>query len=565
MKLVKILVALVILSMIFNLEFPVLVQANTNFGTGPGGVASKDGTSDLVLWLDANTLSGDDGFFVGNWPDKSGWGNNASQTNSGNQPSLETLELNGQSVVRFDGYPDLRLGDWLKISDSDELDNTAGLTIFTVINPAIIDYSERGILSKRVHWKENSSYTLFFHNGQCANPNCLLIDIDNNTSPNRFTSDPFTFTTNTPSQVSVLYDGSLLSTKLMVNATTQAILPVNSPSIPNYDSNLTLGTMNEGYTTQVKYPPFYKGDIAEVIIFRKALSSSEYLLIENYLSSKYDIDIAASGIDRYQGDTPINGDFDLDVAGIGKEFDGSNLTAASAGMIVKNKTFLADNGDYLLFGHKTLQNSLMTEDLPWDLNTYSNARRWSRYWHIDATDITTTTNGLVDIYFDYSDAGLSAFPINNETAYKLLTRTSSSETFSELAYPASTSGDQIIFSDISVSDLGSYVTLGTLNSNLSDTYFTFNVDKDGFGSGTVFSNPNGIECGTDCSEDFLYNTVVTLTASADYGSVFSNWNGDCSGSGDCIITIDNVKSVTASFSPEFYGYLPIIANSTSND
>ena len=41
------------------------------------------------------------------------------------------------------------------------------------------------------------------------------------------------------------------------------------------------------------------------------------------------------------------------------------------------------------------------------------------------------------------------------------------------------------------------------------------VNKDGTGSGTVTSNPAGIDCGSTCSQGFDHGTVVTLTATTD--------------------------------------------------
>ena len=74
------------------------------------------------------------------------------------------------------------------------------------------------------------------------------------------------------------------------------------------------------------------------------------------------------------------------------------------------------------------------------------------------------------------------------------------------------------------------------------------VTKEGTGSGTVISSPSGIDCGTDCSEAYDYETVVTLTATADTGAEFSGWSGGgCSGTGTCVVTMDADKTVTATF------------------
>ena len=79
------------------------------------------------------------------------------------------------------------------------------------------------------------------------------------------------------------------------------------------------------------------------------------------------------------------------------------------------------------------------------------------------------------------------------------------------------------------------------------TQYTLSVTKNGSGSGTVTSSPAGINCGSDCSEDYDENTVVDLTASAGPGSSFAGWSGDCSGTGSCTVTVDSAKSVTATF------------------
>jgi len=533
--------ALSVLIIIISFQPLRISLASTDPGSGPGGVDSTDGTGNLVLWLDANGITGDDGSFLSTWNDKSGWGNHASQSTMGNQPTLQTLELNNQSVARFDGLADFNEGDWLNISDADELDNTSGLTIFTVINPSGGGESVMGILSKRVYWLDKASYTIFFENALCSNTNCMLYDIDNNSMPyNRFTSDPYTFTNNIPAQVTVWYDGTQPLSKIMRNASTLSSSSPTSTSIPNYASNLTLGTMNEGYDSNTGIPHFYQGDIAEVIIYRKALNSAEHVLVENYLSSKFNIDIDPSGLDRFDGDTPANGNFDLDVAGIGLEADGSNSSAFSKGMIVQNNSFLADNGDYLLFGHGILTNTITTNDIPWigDPSAY----RWSRHWYMDVTDITIQTGGTVDIAFDYSDAGIAGSPVGDGSNFRLLKRSGTSGVFSELVYSASIVGDRVGFSGVSISDFGSNITLGFASNP------PLRVFINGTGSGTVTSNPAGIDCDPDCIESFGLDEVVTLIATPATGSTFSGWAGEgCSGTGTCEVTMDAARSVTATF------------------
>jgi hypothetical protein len=76
---------------------------------------------------------------------------------------------------------------------------------------------------------------------------------------------------------------------------------------------------------------------------------------------------------------------------------------------------------------------------------------------------------------------------------------------------------------------------------------TLTVTKAGTGSGTVTSNPTGIDCGPTCSAMFSHGTVVTLTATPVANSTFTGWSGACSGTGTCTVTMDQDRAVTATF------------------
>lgn len=78
------------------------------------------------------------------------------------------------------------------------------------------------------------------------------------------------------------------------------------------------------------------------------------------------------------------------------------------------------------------------------------------------------------------------------------------------------------------------------------------VSKSGAGSGSVWSVPAGIDCGTICSHTFADGTSVALTATAAAGSTFTGWSGGgCSGTGTCQVTLNAATTVTATFQPNF--------------
>lgn len=90
--------------------------------------------------------------------------------------------------------------------------------------------------------------------------------------------------------------------------------------------------------------------------------------------------------------------------------------------------------------------------------------------------------------------------------------------------------------------------------------YTVTVAPTGTGSGTVTSSPDGINCGSDCTESFYKDTIVTLTATPYAGSFFSGWSGGgCSGTGTCTATIVSAATVTAAFN---LNTLTVIKNGT---
>lgn len=78
----------------------------------------------------------------------------------------------------------------------------------------------------------------------------------------------------------------------------------------------------------------------------------------------------------------------------------------------------------------------------------------------------------------------------------------------------------------------------------------------GTGGGSVTSDVGDIDCsgaGADvCSADFDVDdaTDVTLTATADAGSTFTGWSGDCTGTDDCVVTVTEDTNVTATFAAD---------------
>lgn len=98
----------------------------------------------------------------------------------------------------------------------------------------------------------------------------------------------------------------------------------------------------------------------------------------------------------------------------------------------------------------------------------------------------------------------------------------------------------------------------TMNANQSVTATftappatnTLTVNRTGTGaaSGTVTSQPAGINCGATCSANFTAGSQVILTATASGGATFTGWSGGgCSGTATCTVTMSGNVTVAANF------------------
>lgn len=81
-------------------------------------------------------------------------------------------------------------------------------------------------------------------------------------------------------------------------------------------------------------------------------------------------------------------------------------------------------------------------------------------------------------------------------------------------------------------------------------HHSLGVGIQGTGTGSVVSDLPGIDCSSNggfCFASFFDVDAVTLTATADPGSSFVGWTGDCSGNGPGSVTMDAPRSCTATF------------------
>ncbi|MBS1638150.1 MAG: T9SS type A sorting domain-containing protein [Bacteroidetes bacterium] len=433
--------------------------------TGPAGIG---GTSTNMLWLkaDVGVTNATNNASVSAWNDQSGNGNNVSQATGNSQPIYQTGIINGFPAILFDNNNGTN--DKLQGADSPTLDNTSGYTFFTVSRQLNLDgASARVIVSKRNSVDVDESFMLFYYTG-----NKFFVDVQ--TTNNRFNSAS-AFANNTNYIIDMVYDGTLASgsrSKLYIGESLDVSATETSTLVPDNNSPFVVGS------TDATDPRPFGGYIAEIIGYRVALNKASRIIINNYLSSKYNI--ALSARDKYAGDTPANGDYDYEVAGIGSDTIqpsgtvGTNTVFASsvaAGLGITSVSGL-DVGDYILAGHASKTNAQIFTDVGGMTGT-SNAR-WQRIWYVDVTN--TGTNNTVNIEFDMSDGGVGNVTLGPASNYVLLYRAGQSGNWTELTTASAISGDKVQFNAYALT-LDGYYTIGTRNWPVSPlpvelVYFT---------------------------------------------------------------------------------------------
>ncbi|MFO7773193.1 MAG: right-handed parallel beta-helix repeat-containing protein [Dehalococcoidia bacterium] len=231
-------------------------------------VAAANGppvASGLVLHLDADAITGlSDGDPVATWPDLSGEGNDATQGTPADQPEWVEDALAGKPVVRFDG------SDYL-VEDSGSY--TTPLTIFAVgLNTAgagdsnqhsrLIQLSAtsdfHGFFGSR-----SDDFATFFGNGSAWS------DIAANTPGESVLTARLLAVVNDGATAAPYVDGVAQDTKTGTMAAA---------------TGLIIGSGMNGAQARSQY---WGGDIAEILIYDRTLTTQERVDMEWYLGEKW--------------------------------------------------------------------------------------------------------------------------------------------------------------------------------------------------------------------------------------------------------------------------------------
>lgn len=426
------------ISVIVRFIIPILLLATGTPAcgqTGPGGVGN--GTTN-VLWLRGDNGVNVAGSSVVSWNDRSGGINNATSPSVAARPTWVSSALNGYPMVIFDG-----VDDQLRIPDAAALD-LSQWSIFMVSAESVAK-NNNAWLSKGTNTQPN--YALYSTStGAVQMPIYTGLFLLNPGSAAGTTNGSFNL---------IQYDNIpfVLGTRirqLYKNGSSIYLEGAGINVAATNNNQLYIGNI-QGVTTS-----FLSGAVAEVIIYNGVVNAAQRLIINNYLAAKYGTTLTTG--DAYAQDLLANGNYDHDVAGIGR-VSASDIQADSrgTGVVRINSAAGLGNNEFLLWGHDNgTLGAWGSTDLPPGLEG-----RWHRVWRVNEVSSTGTAVdvGTVNITFDLTGQG----PVT-ASHLRLLVDANNNGIFADdpsIAGAAAVGGNDYRFTAVSALVNGRRFTLGT--------------------------------------------------------------------------------------------------------
>ena len=396
--------------------------------TGPGGISNNNGADDLTLWLKSDkNISYNSSKRVNRWFDNSGYGHHFDSSSI--SPFYTQEALNGLPALEFN-------------SDGAGLERTG----FDISNMLSSD------ANTFIFVKQSTSGTSWFNISGAT----LSFNLSSSNSE-------FNYGSGILNGDSVIDDAYHILTGLKTSGGRQSIYidgaydgqQANSNSLTLGNDDVFLGSADGTASNG------WQGNIAELLFFDRALDTTERLIIDNYLASKYDLSLP-SNYDKYQGDLPGNGDFDFEVVGIGNANASAHSLSNSAGVRISDAGTTIDAGEFVFIGHDNTYNQVDTTELISGVEA-----RWARNWFLDTT--INSVDGIdLKISFDMSE-GVNGSSPGDKNNYVLLFRNTTTGDFDSVAVSnrGIENDDQIYFEVANANLNEGYYTLGTTDKSNS--------------------------------------------------------------------------------------------------
>ncbi|MEJ5316407.1 MAG: hypothetical protein WHS63_05325 [Tenuifilum sp.] len=386
--------------------FALATQAFAQYSpAGIGNATGTNGQPKLVMWLDASSLGLNDNDPIDTWTDKSGNGNNATAPSAGQRPLFKTNYLNGLPAVQFNA------------TNSNILNFDGNILVGT-------DLTATFVSARRVN-----GYQLFVGGTRSeANRNMHIGWRDNTTQflCNHWGNDIWT-DVNGFAGSGINSFGIFTNRLASAEAAPQRRLFQNGQEIGNIsDPSQLLSYEGAGLASWTG--TYYNVDIAEVIFYTKALNAAQQIILNTYLSAKYNITLN-DGTNYFSNP---NG-YTVDLIGIGTT-DGTQKQAetdisAQGNLLLKEySSSLNETNEFVFAAHNGTPHGIDNSDLP-DVSPITLTNRWARVYYLQRVQNGVTDAGSTDLSIGFNFAGTGITP-NSSKVYYLLYRSGTTGTFS---------------------------------------------------------------------------------------------------------------------------------------
>jgi hypothetical protein len=353
--------------------------------TGPAGVGYNNGTSALKLWFRPDNGLTATASRVDSWTNSAGIAALDLSETTTQRPTLITNALNGFPEISFDGSNRLRSAQSLTSSNFitnkassfvvARADNTGQTSSVYLTDPLDVNR-----FSNHLPW----AGTVYYDIGQCCGTDAR-INISGLSGLTGYSIWSYT--------------AALAPGKELFRNGASIVTAASVSSFNNW------GNYRFNIGGNIAGSAGFVGDVAEMIIYNERVNTAQRILVDNYLSAKYNLPLAAN--DVYAFDAGIN--FDYDVAGIGMAADLTYHRDAQGTGIVRiwNPTDLG-SGEYLLFGHNNQTLNSTTTAVGTDVDGTIIKERLRRIWVASETGEV----GTISLSFDFSSLGGSPIGSN---------------------------------------------------------------------------------------------------------------------------------------------------------
>ncbi len=387
--------------------------------SGPGGVGGVDGSSATELWLNGSNLPGSGS--ISTWIDQSGKKNHFS---GGIAPTVTTL--NGFYAASFSNAANTHLN---------HADPLLSRSVFTVYNDTSTLGAVTFLANDNYWWHGAANDTALFDTNAHAN----VRGGSNGINGNYYTATMGPARPDAASVMSFILTG------------------VPSPNSLGGNSNWRLGADRDCCTGRS-----INGAMAEMIMYTTAVNNAQRTIIENYLSTKYNIALAV-GVQVYTLGAGYGGTtYKYEMAGIGQAADGSNHLNAKSSLISMTNPSGMINSEYVMWAHDNASASFQATDVPVGVS-----QRIGRKWRVRNSGISG-----VDLKFHVSELpGFSTMCFDKNNVRLLVDSDgafNAGATVQSGAYNAKT--QTITFANVSITD-GYFISIG-VGGSAGTTYVT---------------------------------------------------------------------------------------------